>query len=171
MYLLLFFSLNMISVALCFTQMAHPMAMGLTLIAQTTLICVTSGLLSGLSWFSYILFLIFLGATLVLFIYVASLASNEIFKINMTLSLLLITPLLTIPLMLLSETLFLPIKNTMEASFFSWAPEFISTQLKLSNMYNPVSANLTAFLVLYLFLTLIVVVKLSSSFYGPLRTS
>nr|YP_009500814.1 NADH dehydrogenase subunit 6 [Palaemon annandalei]AXB37208.1 NADH dehydrogenase subunit 6 [Palaemon annandalei] len=171
MSLLIFFALSLTSVAFCFTFMAHPLAMGLTLIAQTILICNIASLILSVGWFSYILFLIFLGATLVLFIYVASLASNEIFKITPMMMGILLTPLMTIPLFLLPETLLLPNKETLETSFLSFPQEMMSIQLKLNSMYNPTSANLTAIIILYLLLTLVVVVKLSSKFSGPLRLS
>nr|QLM01564.1 NADH dehydrogenase subunit 6 [Palaemon longirostris] len=168
---LIFLSLTLMSMAICFAFMAHPLAMGLTLIMQTILICSTTGLLSGLSWFSYILFLIFLGATLVLFIYVASLASNEIFTMTPWMTLILIIPIGVIPLVMFNESLMLPSKEILENSFLIYPEEINATQIKLNNMYNPVSVNLTKVIILYLLLTLIVVVNLSSSFFGPLRMS
>ncbi|YP_002808480.1 NADH dehydrogenase subunit 6 (mitochondrion) [Palaemon carinicauda] len=168
---LIFLSLSLLSMAFCFSFLTHPLASGLALIMQTILVCNTATLISGMSWFSYILFLIFLGATLVLFIYVASLASNEMFKINFKLTIILLLPLLTIPVLLFSETLILPNKETLETSFF-WSPqEITSIQFKLNSMYNPTSANLTAVIILYLLLSLVIIVKLSSSFFGPLRLS
>nr|QNV11699.1 NADH dehydrogenase subunit 6 [Rhamphomyia barbata] len=68
-----------------FMQMNHPLAMGLMLLMQTFLICLITGLMTKSFWFSYILFLIFLGGMLVLFIYVTSLASNEMFSMSMNL--------------------------------------------------------------------------------------
>nr|YP_009159448.1 NADH dehydrogenase subunit 6 [Palaemon serenus]AKQ09493.1 NADH dehydrogenase subunit 6 [Palaemon serenus] len=169
MSLLILLSMIMISVSLSFASMTHPLAMGLTLITQTILICVTSGLLSSLSWFSYILFLIFLGATLVLFIYVASLASNEIFKLTPVTTLILLTPFTALPLIFLVDALLIPNKEVLEASSLVFPQELASVQLKLNSMYGPTSAPLTAVIVLYLLLTLVVVVKLSSTYFGPLR--
>nr|QLM01552.1 NADH dehydrogenase subunit 6 [Palaemon varians] len=171
MYLLIFISMMLTSVALCFTFMAHPLALGLTLIVQTILVCIMNSLLSGLSWFSYILFLVFLGATLVLFIYVASLASNEIFKVTPIMTLILLTPLLTLPPAFMFDVSVIPGKELLESSFITYPQEFSGAQVKLNNMYSPVSANLTGLIILYLLLTLVVVVKLSSSFFGPLRLS
>ena len=57
----------------------HPLAMSLGLIVQATLIGVVTARLAACPWYSYILFIIFVGALLVLFIYVATLASNDIF--------------------------------------------------------------------------------------------
>lgn len=62
--------------------MHHPLAIGLALLMQTLFIALSTGLVAPSFWFSYILFLVFLGGMLVLFIYVASLASNEIFRFS-----------------------------------------------------------------------------------------
>nr|YP_009917627.1 NADH dehydrogenase subunit 6 [Palaemon serratus]QLM01500.1 NADH dehydrogenase subunit 6 [Palaemon serratus] len=168
---LIFLTLTCMLVAVSFNLMAHPLALGLTLILQTILICSATGLLSGLSWFSYILFLIFLGATLVLFIYVASLASNEVFLITPLIVLTLIIPVGIIPLVMFQESLMTPSKELLENSFLIYPEELNTTQIKLNNLYNPVSANMTKVVILYLFMTLVVVVNLSSSFFGPLRMS
>ncbi|YP_004221779.1 NADH dehydrogenase subunit 6 (mitochondrion) [Macrobrachium nipponense] len=168
---LLLSSLILISTSICFMQMSHPLAMGLTLIFQTMMICVTAGLLSKFMWFSYILFLIFLGATLVLFIYVSSLASNETFKLSTSMTATFLVPLTLLPILPLLDQMITPTKDLTELSFMSMIQETQSTQMLLSNMYNPTTAALTGMVILYLLLTLIVVVKLTSTFSGPLRTS
>lgn len=64
--------------------------MGLVLIVHALLIGVTAGVLSGSMWYSYVLFLVFLGGVLVLYIYMTSLASNEKFDTNFILVLFII---------------------------------------------------------------------------------
>jgi NADH-ubiquinone oxidoreductase chain 6 len=51
--------------------------MGITLIVQTIIIAVFSGMLLPSFWYSYILVLVFLGGLLILFIYVSTMAANE----------------------------------------------------------------------------------------------
>lgn len=68
--------------AVIFVNLRHPVGLGLTLILHTLLISCVTGLVGGTFWFSYILFLVFLGGVLVLFIYMTSLASNEKFVLN-----------------------------------------------------------------------------------------
>nr|YP_010703300.1 NADH dehydrogenase subunit 6 [Heterocarpus sibogae]WCO11503.1 NADH dehydrogenase subunit 6 [Heterocarpus sibogae] len=158
-------------ISISFTRMMHPLAMGLTLLTQTVLICLASGLLSKHMWFSYILFLIFLGAMLVLFIYVASLASNEPFALSVPTSVLLGGALTSLPTFMIMDPFLPSLKQTVESSFLTTAQLFYSTQHNLSMIYNPSSMNLTLFVILYLLLTLIVVVKITSTFFGPLRLS
>ena len=152
--------------------MKHPLAIGITLLGQTILICITSGLLAKSIWFSYILFLIFLGAMLVLFIYVASLASNESFKLSTPLALLLFAPsTLILPLTIFTDPLLPSIKQTIEKSQTRTSEFLLTTQYNLRSIYNPTSITLTLFVILYLLLTLIVVVKITTISFGPLRTS
>nr|YP_010384973.1 NADH dehydrogenase subunit 6 [Amusiotheres obtusidentatus]UPL64973.1 NADH dehydrogenase subunit 6 [Amusiotheres obtusidentatus] len=156
----------LITLTFLFTQLSHPLAMGLVLLIQTTLISLAIGFSTFSFWFSYILFLIFLGGMLILFIYVASLASNEYFLFSMV-----------------SLTMFLLILVTFTITFFStdqmifstftpFLSSFIfssSTPLNINWIYNKPFMNLTVFIIIYLLLTLIVVVKIINLFKGPLR--
>lgn len=145
--------------------------MGLALIFQTLIICLSCGYSSKITWLSYILFLIFLGATLVLFIYVASLASDEIFRLSYRISAVIIAPfLLRTPLIIKDELVF-SLKLNRELSSMTKSEATVNPILNLRIIYNPTTCFLTAFVILYLLLTLIVVVKLRSSFSGPLRLS
>lgn len=136
------------------------------------MICLTAGLSINSFWFSYILFLIFLGAILVLFIYVASLASNEPFSFSSSLSLsLLFTILLILIILILLDPLCLNSNIKIESSTYINQNYYQLTPLLLSTIYNNTSINLTLFIVLYLLLTLIAVVKITDTFFGPLRLS
>nr|YP_009498545.1 NADH dehydrogenase subunit 6 [Alpheus hoplocheles]AWK60860.1 NADH dehydrogenase subunit 6 [Alpheus hoplocheles] len=154
-----------------FTRLRHPLAMGLALISQTTLICLSSGSGSSFTWMSYILFLIFLGATLVLFIYVASLASNETFNLSYPMTLIILSPLLIAMPILMKDELIQPLKPNMEKSSLTTSEMISDPTFNLAMIYSPSTAFLTSFVILYLLLTLIVIVKLTSSSSGPLRLS
>nr|WGO58143.1 NADH dehydrogenase subunit 6 [Symploce tubercularis] len=148
-----------------FTQMNHPLAMGLILLMQTALIALISGMLSQSFWFSYVLFLIFLGGMLILFIYVTSLASNEMFSLSMKMTLSTIFILL-ISLIIFSYSKSSMLQNQEMISFTSNMNPLINSLVKL---YNQPTGIITILLASYLFLTLIAVVKITSIFKGPLR--
>nr|YP_010868540.1 NADH dehydrogenase subunit 6 [Alpheus brevicristatus]WGU20735.1 NADH dehydrogenase subunit 6 [Alpheus brevicristatus] len=160
------------STSFLFTRLRHPLAMGLTLILQTALICLSTSSSSNFVWMSYILFLIFMGATLVLFIYVASLASNEMFSLSFPLTFITLSPLAlaTLPIMLKDELIH-PLKPNNEMSSLISSEMIFDPTFSLGMIYNPSCSSLTSFMILYLLLTLIVIVKLSSSSAGPLRLS
>nr|YP_010952719.1 NADH dehydrogenase subunit 6 [Trapezia guttata]WMQ53139.1 NADH dehydrogenase subunit 6 [Trapezia guttata] len=150
-----------------FTQLKHPLALGLTLLLQTILISIITGTSTYSFWFSYILFLIFLGGMLVLFIYVASLASNETFFFSFK-SLIFYTFfffLLTF-ITFFIDPLTSPYSSSLPStSIFS----NLSTPFFISWIYNYNFMNFTLFIILYLLLTLIVVVKITNFTKSPLR--
>nr|WGO58052.1 NADH dehydrogenase subunit 6 [Rhabdoblatta incisa] len=150
--------------SITFTQMNHPLAMGLILLIQTTLVSIITGLMMQSFWFSYVLFLIFLGGMLVLFIYVTSLASNEMFSLSTK---LIMFSTIMFPILFI-------IYNNLNMSFMNQETlNFLIinnyTPLPLIKLYNYPTSIITIMLATYLFLTLIVVVKITSIFKGPLR--
>nr|YP_010040155.1 NADH dehydrogenase subunit 6 [Ptychoptera qinggouensis]QOZ38540.1 NADH dehydrogenase subunit 6 [Ptychoptera qinggouensis] len=160
--------------SIIFMQMKHPLAMGMMLLIQTFLISMIMGIISKTFWFSYILFLIFLGGMLVLFIYVTSLASNEMFSFSMksyffSILILMISIILTIfidPMFLKS----LIMNNEMMS--ITMLNSFIQENtLNLNKLYNFPTNIITILMMNYLFLTLIAAVKITNVFYGPLRPS
>nr|QXG19495.1 NADH dehydrogenase subunit 6 [Drosophila planitibia] len=160
------------TISIIFINMIHPLAMGLTLLIQTVLICLISGLMTKTFWFSYILFLIFLGGMLVLFIYVTSLASNEMFNLSMKLSLISLSVIFLLVLISFiidkNSTTFFLMNNEMESiqNLYSYISE---NSLSLNKLYNFPTNFMTILLMNYLLITLIVVVKITKMFKGPLR--
>nr|URW97635.1 NADH dehydrogenase subunit 6 [Lysmata sp. 1 LQZ-2020] len=171
--MLINFMILTLTMTLLFTQMQTPLAMGLILLIQTLLVCGTAGILTKSTWFSYILFLIFLGAMLVLFIYVASLASNEQFSLPSlsTMSLFTFIPSILAVSSFFLDPMLLFQSISMEISSLSLQELLSSTPFNVSVIYSPTSMNLTIFIILYLLLTLVIVVKITESFWGPLRLS
>nr|YP_010962596.1 NADH dehydrogenase subunit 6 [Euphausia crystallorophias]WNI01992.1 NADH dehydrogenase subunit 6 [Euphausia crystallorophias] len=169
-FLIMFYPL-IISTSILFTRLVHPLAMGLALLFQTILICCTTGLSNLSFWFSYILFLIFLGGMLVLFIYVTSLASNEMFKPSIISFMAIASISITGGLLLLCDPMMLSQSTLLKMSSFI-KDTCYSTDLELvATIYNSTNMNMTIFMVFYLLLTLIVVVKVTGNFFGPLRLS
>nr|QYC36470.1 NADH deshydrogenase subunit 6 [Sympetrum striolatum] len=155
----------MIMNSLMFSSMSHPMNMGITLLLQTLLMCVLMGLMSYSSWFSYILFLVFLGGMLVLFIYMTSIASNELFKKSMyftTFSMLIMISFLLI-IMFLDP--YMMVNSLSSQGMINYS----ELKLTMSPLYNNPTSIITVFMVLYLFLTLIVIVSVTKFNKGPLR--
>nr|YP_010557037.1 NADH dehydrogenase subunit 6 [Ogcogaster segmentator]UYS92708.1 NADH dehydrogenase subunit 6 [Ogcogaster segmentator] len=167
--MLMLTSMNMI-LSMNFIQMKHPLAMGLTLLLQTIIISLICGLFTHSYWFAYILFLIMLGGMLVLFIYVTSLASNELFSFSMKnfITSIMLMMLMLMMFMFMDNSLFTT--NNMEMMMLS--PEnnlFIENESSLIKLYNNPTMNITILMINYLLLTLIVVVKITNINYGSLR--
>lgn len=62
------------------TLVTNPITMVIIIVVQSLLICLILFMSMSMSWYSYILFLIFMGGLIVLFIYICRIASNEIFS-------------------------------------------------------------------------------------------
>nr|AMH85679.1 NADH dehydrogenase subunit 6 [Hemilucilia sp. ACMJ-2016] len=154
-----------------FMNMKHPLAMGLTLLIQTTLVCLTSGLMTKSFWFSYILFLVFLGGMLVLFIYVTSLASNEMFTFSIKLLFISLSILfiMIITLFFMDKNILLQYQNLEVKSIYDMNSYLTENSLSLNKLYNYPTNLLTILLMNYLLITLIAVVKITKLFKGPLR--
>nr|YP_006460015.1 NADH dehydrogenase subunit 6 [Issoria lathonia]ADI75288.1 NADH dehydrogenase subunit 6 [Issoria lathonia] len=155
----------------------HPLSMGLLILIQTLLTCLLSGMLINTYWFSYILFLIFLGGLLVLFIYVSSIASNELFKIsifNKMLVFLTIFYIIIISLYFKNNLNFMNFYfNDEMMNFFNSMMLFMNNEynFNLMKLYNEQTYLMMMMMIIYLFITLIAVVKITNIFFGPLRSN
>nr|YP_010439601.1 NADH dehydrogenase subunit 6 [Dysgonia illibata]UTC33489.1 NADH dehydrogenase subunit 6 [Dysgonia illibata] len=171
--LTLSFMIMFISIFMMFLN--NPLSMGLMILIQTLLMCLLSGMLIKTYWFSYILFLTFLGGLLVLFIYVSSIASNELFKPSFNTKMML---MMSITFFLIIQIMFMNNLFWMNFSFNSDMYNFISlsffinneNNINLSKLYNNQTFMIMLMLIIYLFITLIAVVKITNIFYGPLRS-
>nr|YP_009924928.1 NADH dehydrogenase subunit 6 [Osmylus fulvicephalus]QNH69900.1 NADH dehydrogenase subunit 6 [Osmylus fulvicephalus] len=170
----MFYSLMLMNffLSINFIQMTHPLSMGLMLLMQTILISLICGYISINYWFAYILFLVMIGGMLVLFIYMTSLASNELFNFSMN-SFMILMFLFIMSLMMfyfldpfswLYQNYEMIQFNSMEMSMN------LENQFNLMKLYNNPSMNITMMLINYLLLTLIIVVKISNKNHGPLRS-
>nr|YP_004935394.1 NADH dehydrogenase subunit 6 [Fabriciana nerippe]AEB33706.1 NADH dehydrogenase subunit 6 [Fabriciana nerippe] len=154
----------------------HPLSMGLMILTQTLLTCLLSGMLFNTYWFSYILFLIFLGGLLVLFIYVSSIASNELFKIsilNKMLFFLFIFYIIIISFYFKNNLNFMNFYFNDEMMNFFNLLLFSNNEynLNLMKLYNEQTYLMMMLMVIYLFITLIAVIKITNIFFGPLRSN
>nr|YP_009347411.1 NADH dehydrogenase subunit 6 [Aporia martineti]APU93519.1 NADH dehydrogenase subunit 6 [Aporia martineti] len=167
------FSFMMISLSLIMFFINHPLMMGLLILCQTMLLSLLMGIYINTYWFSYILFLIFLGGLLVLFIYISSIASNEMMKFSKKIKfnfflLLMITFTFII---YYKNYILIDYYNNNEMNnfnqYFLFHNEF---KINLSKLYDNQTFLLIMMLIIYLFITLIAVIKITNIFFGPLRS-
>nr|WGM81075.1 NADH dehydrogenase subunit 6 [Acerbas sarala chinensis] len=167
--------LNMIFISFYMLLLKHPMTMGLTILIQTLLICMISGMIIHTYWFSYVLFLTFLGGLLILFIYVSSVASNELFHFSfknkflffMIFNIIIFTSIINMNnLKWINLNINSYEMNNLFNSFLFFNNE---NNINLTKLYNNHNYFLMFMLIIYLFITLLAVVKITNIFYGPLR--
>nr|YP_010503054.1 NADH dehydrogenase subunit 6 [Paroeneis palaearcticus]UXD78928.1 NADH dehydrogenase subunit 6 [Paroeneis palaearcticus] len=170
----MFMSLMVIFLTIFMFFINHPISMGLLILLQTLLICLLLGMLINSYWFSYILFLVFLGGLLVLFIYVSSIASNELMNFHLINKFNFMLP----PMILLIAILLKNNLNWLNFSINEDMNNFINMFLFFYNEnninsffpYNWRNGGLMIMMIIYLFITLIAVVKITNIFFGPLRS-
>uniref|UniRef100_UPI003002E51E NADH dehydrogenase subunit 6 n=1 Tax=Astyliasula major TaxID=2908877 RepID=UPI003002E51E len=154
------------TLSIIFLLLNHPLSMGLILLIQTILLSLISGFMSVSFWFSYMLLLIYLGGMLVLFMYVTSLASNEMFLYsNKILLMIIIMPFIFFIIYYFNFYYSLNSYENMENNLLL----NMSTNNFLLKMYNQPINIITVLIASYLFLTLIAVVKIINIYKGPLR--
>nr|AML26388.1 NADH dehydrogenase subunit 6 [Staphylinidae sp. BMNH 1274634] len=146
--------------------MKHPLTLGTTLLFQTISISLISGFYMFNFWFSYILFLIMIGGMLILFIYMTSVASNEKFKFSNKIT--MFTMITTMMMFIMKQFIDSTYLNLTMSNL-----ESINSSNLINNTLNkfinyPFNIILL-FIIIYLFITLIAVVKISGLHSGPLR--
>nr|YP_009054393.1 NADH dehydrogenase subunit 6 [Brontostoma colossus]AIJ03001.1 NADH dehydrogenase subunit 6 [Brontostoma colossus] len=151
-----------LTLSMMFMKMKHPLSMGLTLILQTLITATLIGMMSGTFWFSYILTMIMLSGMLIIFIYMASIASNEKFNTS-----------LKLPTMMMLMFIIMPpwMSNHMEMKkydpmFMGGELSFLGGMEKLFNMHNYM---ITMMMVVYLLVTMIIISNIVKINEGPLR--
>lgn len=166
MYILYF---ALIGSVLVFINLNHPIRLGLVLIFHTLLIRAITGLAGGNFWFSYVLFLVFLGGVLVLFIYITRLASNEQFTVNW--AVLGGIPAVGVFAVVGLGVLACPTLDSARVTV-EWAPQALGS-LGLGELvikaYRVESFKITAMLVFYLLYALLVCANIVNSYAGALR--
>lgn len=161
--------LSLIGSVIIFIIINHPVSLGLTLIFHTVLIRIATGVVGGNFWFSYVLFLVFLGGVLILFIYITRLASNELFSTSwFTLGVGLgLAVLGTLGLVLFIVPTLGPTSGF--AGFDPITNRLILLSDLVIKIYRAISFKITALLIWYLLYALLVCAHIVNKHSGALR--
>nr|WGL40380.1 NADH dehydrogenase subunit 6 [Kingdonella sp.] len=152
-------------------KLNHRMSMMSFIILQTFHSSLLSETTMESFWLSYILFLTFLGGMLVLFIYITSIASNEMFmpkSIILMFSIILWTIRMNI-LIILEKTLFMDFFKNTETMIINNSINYQEMTFSLEKLYNNSTFINTMMMMIYLFLALLAVVKITNINQGPIR--
>nr|AWV84339.1 NADH dehydrogenase subunit 6 [Chonosia atrodorsalis] len=149
---------------LMFMMTKHPVSMGCVLLIQTILASLLYSMNMKLYLFSYILFLIFVGGMLILFMYMSSIASNEKFY-SLNLMLLMV-------MYMISMFIIMKMPKMISDSFFNNNVMSLNPYISfmMDKLYSFPTGMLTLTIVVYLFFTLIVVSNIVGIKFSPLRS-
>uniref|UniRef100_A0AAU7YRF1 NADH-ubiquinone oxidoreductase chain 6 n=2 Tax=Rhopalus TaxID=238590 RepID=A0AAU7YRF1_9HEMI len=152
----------MMTMAFIFMWLKHPISMGITIIMQTLTICMITGLILGTFWFSYLIMITMLSGMLVLFIYMASVASNEKFFTSMKLIMFSMLMIMMSTIMEINETY-------MNNEFLKMQTSIPMELISLTTMFNMKMKFITMSMVMFLFFTMFTVSLIVNISEGPLR--
>ena len=157
--------LIIILLSLNFIFIKHPLSIGFILLLQTILSSILCRFNMSSYIFSYILFLIFIGGILILFIYISRIASNEKFFFSIKLI------LINILLIFIIYKYFIIINLT--KNIISSIINLINDQdiLFISKIFSFPSGKIILIIVIYLLFTLIAIVNIVKLKIAPLRRS
>nr|WMQ52319.1 NADH dehydrogenase subunit 6 [Ceutorhynchus cf. asper XHL-2023] len=157
-----------IMLSIMFIFMNHPLSLGCVLFLQTILIALISGHFCMNYWFSYILFLIMIGGMLVMFIYMTSIASNEKFKMPKMMLLFFITFMALIFVTTMFMDPLMPNNMIFILNKMNQSSEILMN-FSLNKLFNYPNMQFILFLMIYLLITLIAIVKIVGKNIGTLR--
>nr|AUR39868.1 NADH dehydrogenase subunit 6 [Agonita chinensis] len=153
----------MFTLSVTFLLLKHPVTLSMTILLQTILMALMTGMMTFNFWFSYILLLTMIGGLLVLFLYMTNVASNEKFNFSKKIVLMWISSLF----------LFMMISPWMNNMYMNTKLFSNKNNMEFWNMMNKfynLPFNLMLILIMIiLLLTLIMTVKISEINKGPLR--
>nr|YP_011010690.1 NADH dehydrogenase subunit 6 [Halobates matsumurai]WPW47370.1 NADH dehydrogenase subunit 6 [Halobates matsumurai] len=151
----------MITLSTTLIILKHPLSMGFNLILITFLSSMVMSIWMKYTWYSYILVLVMLGGMLVLFMYMASIASNEIMKFSFKTLIMIMTTMMISAIFLKEEMLSfnMTIIQTMDGQ----------QNLSMMKLFNTKSSIITIMMALYLLMTMIYVIFITNTFEGPMR--
>nr|QNJ60042.1 NADH dehydrogenase subunit 6 [Stenacris vitreipennis] len=154
-----------------FMKLNHPMSMMMFIILQTFLIGFMTGNIMESFWLSYILFLTFLGGMMVLFIYITSITSNEMFnlKSNFLMLTVFMWASIIIFLAIINKTMLMDLIKDSETYNFNNSINIKEMTFSLIKLYNNPTFIITMMMMIYLFLALLAMVKITNINQGPIR--
>nr|YP_010994993.1 NADH dehydrogenase subunit 6 [Homoeocerus dilatatus]WOZ14001.1 NADH dehydrogenase subunit 6 [Homoeocerus dilatatus] len=151
----------MMLLSFIFIWLNHPISMGITIITQTIVISMIVGLSLNSFWFSYIITIIMLSGMLVLFIYMASVASNEKFYTSFK--------LIAFSIMVMISGVIMQFCLDTDNNEMLVINHEVPIEMALSTLFNCKFKMITMMMVLYLMFTMVTVSFIVNISEGPLR--
>lgn len=154
-------------ITIFFVVTNHPLIIGFSLIITRVIYGVILYILNSSSWLVYILIMVFVRGVIVMFIYMASLSSNEPITFPLTifwkmnLIIFIIIPFFIFTKQLKTNYLYI---DLMDIFFKEHSINLIY------KTYNKIIIEITILLTIYLLIVLIVAIKIVNNFKLPLRS-
>nr|YP_010580876.1 NADH dehydrogenase subunit 6 [Pyrops lathburii]UAT98614.1 NADH dehydrogenase subunit 6 [Pyrops lathburii]UZT27061.1 NADH dehydrogenase subunit 6 [Pyrops lathburii] len=162
----MYLSLMIMTNTIMSTFMKHPLSMGSMLMFQTMMLCLNQSTISKTPWYMYILFLTTVGGLMIMFMYMASIASNEKFK--MSIKMVIMWMMMNMMAMMMTN-----IDLSMECMYKMTEMKMQTTEMSeeksTSKFFMMNKMNITMTMMMILIMTMVSVTNISSTFEGPLK--
>nr|YP_010758068.1 NADH dehydrogenase subunit 6 [Gunungiella wangi]WEU80073.1 NADH dehydrogenase subunit 6 [Gunungiella wangi] len=161
-----------ISTNMIFMFLNHPMSMGISILTQMTVMSLMMNMFFNINWFSYILFLLFVGGMLILFMYMCSITSNNILSMSPKLiTYFMFTSLMTFSwmLLLMKFNFSWTFSNKMNSIFMKKYLLDSHIPSMLMKLFNDYSYVITLMMMMYLLILMILVNSITNFKQGALR--
>jgi NADH-ubiquinone oxidoreductase chain 6 len=143
--------------SILFNSLTSPLSIGVTIVVIALLVRIFLSFIINRTWLSFLLIIVFLTAIIVIFIYVSSLASNEITTVTPQITLV---PAVLITIIIYNSNYYL---NSIKINILTESFSFMH-KIYINNIYL-----LSIYIIIYLFFVLIVTIKVASLEHFPLR--
>nr|YP_002735015.1 NADH dehydrogenase subunit 6 [Hydaropsis longirostris]ABZ02030.1 NADH dehydrogenase subunit 6 [Hydaropsis longirostris] len=153
--------MTLLTLSMNFLWLKHPISMGVLIIIQTISIAMLSGMMSSTFWFSYIITITMLSGMLVLFIYMASVASNEMISVSIK--------MIIMTIVILSLGLILQNMDNYEDIFINKTNQEKIKTISLNPLFNMKHKFITMMMITYLLFSMITISFIVNITEGPLR--
>nr|YP_010586534.1 NADH dehydrogenase subunit 6 [Psychomyia kalais]UZZ44348.1 NADH dehydrogenase subunit 6 [Psychomyia kalais] len=162
MYFLLMMSFIMTT--LIFSLSKNPMILNFIIFIQLLNSCFFMNLLINKSWFSYLLFIMFIGGLMILFMYMCSISTNMKFKINFKFYIIMMM-IMMIMLMITKYEMF-----NYKINYFNYSSSLIMNDYNfLFKLFNNNALMISLLTINMLFFMMIYTSKMILNLKGPLR--
>nr|YP_010865483.1 NADH dehydrogenase subunit 6 [Eoneureclipsis hainanensis]WGT74392.1 NADH dehydrogenase subunit 6 [Eoneureclipsis hainanensis] len=155
-----------------FILIKHPMTLNLIIFLQLLNSCFIMNSMIKTPWFSYILFIMFIGGLMILFLYMCSVTSNLKFKMNFNKQLMMLILFSFIMLTFINfknSFMWNKISNIEYSINHNYKIFFNTYSFKLFKLFNSNSLFLTLLIIHMLFFMLIFLTQMIKNFQGPMR--
>nr|AKM70050.1 NADH dehydrogenase subunit 6 [Eucallipterus tiliae] len=143
-------------------NMKSPLSSNLIILLQSILLTMMINLIMKTSWISFMLFILYISGLMIIFLYISSIAFNEL-NINKNY-------MTSLTKMLLISLLFFMIKLMLPLEMFKYENNFnYEDNYYIMNMMNMPNNLMIYFIMLILFFMLILIIWLLKNNKGPMR--
>nr|QZZ81781.1 NADH dehydrogenase subunit 6 [Periphyllus diacerivorus] len=149
-------------ISLMMTSLKSPLSSNLLILIQSITLTMMINLINKTSWIAFMLMILYVGGLMIIFLYISSIAFNEI-NLNKNLK----SVIMKITLILIISMMF---KNNLKMENFNFENKYLfEDNFFILNMFNMPNNLMIYFIMMILFFMLILIIWMLKNNKGPIR--